>query len=215
MPETLDHAEIGPKDALLVVDIQNDFCSGGALGVPDGEMVVPLVNRLMPRFHLVVFTQDWHPAGHSSFASSHPGTKPFETIEMDYGAQILWPDHCMQGTDGAAFHKDLDTRPAAMIIRKGMRPAVDSYSAFFENDKKTITGLTAYLKSHGVTRVFIAGLALDFCVRYSAEDAVHEGFEVVVIDDACRAIDTDGSRADTLKSFEALGVKMIRTEDLR
>jgi len=206
--------QIGPNDALLVVDIQNDFCPGGALAVEGGDAIVPLVNALMLKFPRVVLTQDWHPVGHMSFASSHEGKRPFETITMAYGEQVLWPDHCVQGTSGATFHEDLNPNVAALIIRKGMDPEIDSYSAFYENDRTTSTGLTGYLKNLGVTRVFLAGLALDFCVRYSAEDAVRESFGAIVIEDACRAIDTDGSLEATLKSFEALGVKTIRSPDV-
>ena len=201
--------EIGPQDALLVVDIQNDFCPGGALPIEGGDAIVPLVNALMPKFPRVVLTQDWHPAGHMSFASSHEGKRPFETITVAYGEQILWPDHCVQGTSGAAFHEDFNPNIAGLIIRKGMDPEIDSYSAFYENDRKSSTGLAGYLKTLGVTRVFLTGLALDFCVRYSAEDAVREGFEAIVIEDACRAIDTEGSLAETLTSFEKLGVRTV------
>ena len=203
--------QVSPQDALLVVDIQNDFCPGGALGVEGGDAIVPLVNALMPKFARVVLTQDWHPAGHMSFASSHKGKQPFETITVAYGEQILWPDHCVQGTSGAAFHWDFNPDFAGLIIRKGMDPEIDSYSAFYENDRTTSTGLTGYLQNLGVTRIFLAGLALDFCVRYSAEDAVREGFEAIVIEDACRAIDTAGSLAETLQSFEKLGVTMVRS----
>ena len=196
----------GPHDALLVVDIQNDFCPGGALAVPEGDAVVPVVNRLSRDFRHVLLTQDWHPAGHSSFASMHPGRKPHETVAMRYGPQILWPDHCIQGTPGAAFRDDLDIPHAELVIRKGYDRAIDSYSAFFENDHNTPTGLAGYLRERGFRRVFLCGLALDFCVRYSAEDAVASGFEVVVVEDACRGIDLDGSVAATMEAFAALGV---------
>ena len=173
--------------------MQNDFCPGGALAVPGGGEVVPIANRLGRLFRNVVLTQDWHPAGHLSFASSHGGKTPYETIDMPYGPQVLWPDHCVQGTEGAAFHADLDLGHAALVIRKGFRPEIDSYSAFFENDHKTPTGLTGYLRGRGFRRVFLCGLATDFCVHYSALDAKGEGFETVVIEDACRAIDLEGS----------------------
>jgi nicotinamidase/pyrazinamidase len=194
------------NDVLLVVDVQNDFCPGGALPVPRGDEVVPLVNRLAQHFKHVVLTQDWHPAGHHSFASSHRGRQPFETISVAYGRQILWPDHCVQGTSGAAFHPDLAITHAELVLRKGFRRAIDSYSAFFENDHATPTGLAGYLRERGLTRVFLAGLAFDFCVRYSAEDARREGFEAIVIEDACRAIDIEGSVAATRQNFAALGV---------
>ena len=196
-----DTITIGDTDLLLVVDAQNDFCPGGKLAVPNGDEVVPLINRLAEKFAHVVLTQDWHPAGHLSFASSHPGKKPFETITVAYGPQVLWPDHCIQGTPGAEFHKDLDIPGAELIVRKGFRPTIDSYSAFFENDHRTPTGLAGYLRERGFRRLFLAGLAFDFCVRYSAEDAHREKFEVVVIEDACRAIDVDGSLAATRASL--------------
>jgi nicotinamidase/pyrazinamidase len=204
-------ATIGGNDVLIVVDIQNDFCPGGALAVPRGDEVVPIVNRLATRFRNVVLTQDWHPAGHFSFASTHPGKKPFESIAAPYGPQVLWPDHCVQATPGAAFHHALQIPHAALVMRKGMQPTIDSYSAFYENDCKTPTGLVGYLRERGLTRVFLAGLAFDFCVRYSAEDARREGFAVFVIEDACRGIDVDGSVAATRASLAALGVTCIPT----
>jgi nicotinamidase/pyrazinamidase len=194
---------------LLVVDVQNDFCPGGRLAVPGGDEVVPGINRTARRFKHVVLTQDWHPSGHQSFASSHPGKQPFESIEVAYGPQILWPDHCVQGTPGAQFRDDLRIPHAALVLRKGFRPSIDSYSAFYENDRKTPTGLAGYLRERGMTRVFLAGLALDFCVRYSAEDARREGFAVVVIDEACRGIDVDGSVAATRRSFAALDITAV------
>ena len=197
---------IHDSDVLLVVDVQNDFCPGGALAVPRGDEVVPMVNRLAANFRNVVLTQDWHPAGHLSFASAHPGRSPYETIAMPYGAQVLWPDHCVQGTRGAGFHGGLDIPHAGLVMRKGTDRAIDSYSALYENDRTTPTGLTGYLRERGIERLFLAGLALDFCVRYSAEDAVREGFAVVVIEDACRGIDVAGSMAATRSSFAALGV---------
>jgi len=194
------------RDALLVVDVQNDFCRGGALAVADGDAVVPLANRLIPRFAAVVLTQDWHPPGHESFASSHPGRAPFETIELAYGPQTLWPDHCVQGTPGAQFHAGLDTTAASLVLRKGFHRAIDSYSAFFENDRATPTGLGGYLRERGLGRVFLCGLATDYCVTYSALDARRLGFEVVALLDACRAIDLEGSLAAALERMRAAGV---------
>lgn len=196
-------------DALLVVDVQNDFLPGGALAVARGDEIVPLVNRLARRFAAVVLTQDWHPAGHASFASSHPGRKPFETMRLPYGKQILWPDHCVQGTPGAAFAAGLDIPHAQLIIRKGHHPKVDSYSAFLEADRKTKTGLDGYLKSRGVKRVFCAGLAADFCVAWTALDARRFGFAAAVIEDACRALDTDGSLAAAWKAMKQAGVRRL------
>jgi len=197
---------------LLIVDIQNDFCSGGRLAVPGGEMVVPTVNRLARHFRHVVLTQDWHPPGHTSFASSHPGKKPFDTVTMSYGRQTLWPDHCVQGTEGAAFHPDLDVPQACMVIRKGFRTAIDSYSAFFENDRRTPTGLAGYMRERGLWHVVIAGLAFDFCVRYSAEDAAAAGFAVTVVEDACRGLDVDGSMVDTRHALADRGVALVAAQ---
>jgi nicotinamidase/pyrazinamidase len=207
-------AVIGENDVLLVVDVQNDFCPGGALAVPRGDEVVPVINRLGRRFAHVVLTQDWHPPGHLSFASSHPGRQPYETVAAPYGAQVLWPDHCVQGTGGAALHKDLDIPHAELVLRKGFRRDIDSYSAFFENDHRTATGLGGYLRERGITRVFLVGLAYDFCVRYSAEDARRAGIAAVVIEDACRGIDVDGSVAATHESLARLGVDRIRGDAL-
>ncbi len=204
-----EHTTINGSDVLIVVDVQNDFCPGGALAVPRGDEVVPIVNRLAARFRNVVLTQDWHPAGHFSFASTHPGKKPFETIAASYGPQILWPDHCVQGSPGAAFHPALHIPHAALVLRKGTDPTIDSYSTFYENDRSTPTGLIGYLRNRGFTRVFLAGLAFDFCVRYSAEDAQREGFAVFVVEDACRGIDMDGSVAATRANLAALGVACI------
>ncbi len=201
----------GDNSVLIVVDVQNDFCPGGALAVPHGDDVVPIVNRLAAKFRHVVLTQDWHPSGHLSFASSHPGRKPFETITAAYGPQVLWPDHCVQTTRGAEFHKSLRIPHAGLIVRKGADRAIDSYSAFYENDRKTPTGLTGYLRERGLTRIFLAGLALDFCVRYSAEDARRGGFAVFVIEDACRGIDLDGSVAAAHASFATLGISCLPT----
>ena len=192
--------------ALLVIDVQNDFCPGGALAVADGDAVVPVINAMLPDYPVRVFTQDWHPAGHGSFASSHPGKAPFEVTEMPYGAQVLWPDHCVQGSQGAAFHPDLNTDRADMILRKGQNPAIDSYSAFFENDRTTPTGLEGYLRTRGVSRLVLAGLATDFCVAYSALDGAKLGFDVTVRLDACRAIDLDGSLTAALGEMRAAGV---------
>ncbi|NWG25937.1 MAG: bifunctional nicotinamidase/pyrazinamidase [Pseudorhodoplanes sp.] len=197
------------SDILLVVDIQNDFCPEGALAVPGGHEIVPIVNRIASRFAHVVLTQDWHPRGHNSFASSHPGRVPYDVVEVSYGRQILWPDHCVQDTPGAAFQKDLHIPHAELILRKGYHRAIDSYSAFYENDRRTPTGLGGYLRERGFARVFLAGLAFDFCVRYSAEDAVREGFSVVVIEEACRAIDLDGSVAATRDSLAKLGIACL------
>ena len=188
-------------DVLIVIDIQNDFCPGGHLAVPGGDEIVHIVNRLAHGFTHVVLTQDWHPAGHSSFASSHPGHAEFSQIDMPYGRQTLWPDHCIQNSGGAAFHKGLDIPHAELLLRKGFRKAVDSYSAFFENDHATPTGLGGYLKERGFEKVVCVGLAFDFCVRYSAEDANTLGFDTEVIEMACRAIDLDGSAEATRNSF--------------
>jgi nicotinamidase/pyrazinamidase len=204
-----DKFTIGAQDILLVVDIQNDFCPGGSLAVPHGDEVVPLINGLAAKYAHVVLTQDWHPRGHLSFASSHPGKAPYQTIEVAYGTQVLWPDHCVQGTGGAAFRKDLEIPHAELVLRKGYHREIDSYSAFFENDRNTRTGLAGYLRERGLRRVFLAGLAFDFCVRYSAEDAHREGFEAIVIEDACRGIDVDGSVAATRELFRALGIRCI------
>jgi nicotinamidase/pyrazinamidase len=205
---------IGDSDILIVVDVQNDFCPNGALAVPRGDEVVPMVNRLAEKFRKVVLTQDWHPAGHLSFASAHPGHSPYDTIAMPYGPQVLWPDHCVQGTPGAAFHSGLQIPHAGLVVRKGLDPAIDSYSALYENDRTTPTGLTGYLRERGIKRLFLAGLALDFCVRYSVEDAVREGFAVVAIEDACRGIDVQGSVAATCASFAALRVPCIKAGEL-
>ena len=182
-----------PTDCLLVIDVQNDFCAGGALAVPDGDAVVAPINTLMARFGHVVLTQDWHPDGHSSFASEHAGRAPYDVIDMDYGPQTLWPDHCIQGSEGARFHPALALEPARLAIRKGFRRDIDSYSAFRENDRRTSTGLAGYLRESGTTRVVCVGLALDFCVHYSAVDAREAGFDCVVVESACRAIDLGGS----------------------
>jgi nicotinamidase/pyrazinamidase len=196
---------IRADDALLVVDVQNDFCSGGALAVPEGEAVVPIINAIAPLFPLVVATQDWHTPGHASFASTH-ARQPFEMIELAYGPQVLWPDHCVMGTHGAALHPGLVLPGAQMILRKGFHPGVDSYSAFREADRRTATGLAGYLRERGVSRLFVAGLATDFCVLWTAVDEREAGFEVVVVEDACRAIDLDGSLERAWRDMRDAGV---------
>lgn len=195
-----------PNSALIVVDLQNDFCPGGALAVAGGNEIVPLVNGLIESFDHVILTQDWHPAGHSSFASSHAGQSPFSSVPMSYGQQTLWPDHCVQGTSGAEFHRDLRWNKAEVIIRKGFRKAIDSYSAFYENDRKTPTGLSGYLNERGLMNLIIVGLATDYCVAYSALDAVGHGFNTTVLLDGCRAIDLQGSLAEAQKQMRAAGV---------
>jgi nicotinamidase/pyrazinamidase len=202
------------SDALIIVDVQNDFCQGGALAVPKGDEVVPVVNRLARAFANVVLTQDWHPAGHRSFASTHPGKRPFEVVAMPYGEQVLWPDHCVQGSEGAALRRDLSTPHAQLVIRKGWRRDVDSYSAFLEADRKARTGLEGYLRERGVARVFVCGLATDFCVAWTALDARALGFDVAVIEDACRAIDTQGSLAAAWDKMRAAGVARIASTDI-
>ena len=196
------------SDALLVIDVQNDFCAGGALEVPDGDAVVPVANALMARFAAVVLTQDFHPAGHSSFASEHPGRAPFETVTMAYGEQTLWPDHCVQGTAGADFHPGLDVGRGQLIVRKGFRRGIDSYSAFRENDRRTVTGLAGWLRERGVRRVVCVGLALDFCVAYTARDARREGFEALVLEAGCRGIDLAGSVEAARREMRAAGVAL-------
>ncbi len=203
--------EITPdtSDVLLVIDVQYDFCSGGNLEVPGGEEVVPVINSLAKKFNNVVLTQDWHPAGHSSFASSHPGCEPYSEITMDYGPQILWPDHCIQGSHGAAHHDGLEIPHAMLIVRKGIHNAIDSYSAFYENDHTTPTGLAGYLRERGLNRVYCVGLALDYCVRFSAVDARDHGFETIVIEEACRALDMAGSLAAAREDMIAHGVTLV------
>jgi nicotinamidase/pyrazinamidase len=196
------------RDVLLVVDVQNDFCPGGALAVPDGDAVVPVINRLGRDFTHVILTQDWHPPGHSSFASAHPGRAAFDTVAMPYGPQILWPDHCVQGSAGAAFHPALDLPHAELVLRKGYHATIDSYSALRENDRTTMTGLAAYLRERGFARVTLCGLATDFCVLYSALDAAAAGFTVTVVLDACRGIDRDGAVARALDEMRAAGVTL-------
>lgn len=195
-------------EALIVIDVQNDFCPGGALAVAGGDEIIPRVNALMGEFSTVVLTQDWHPSDHLSFADNHPGAAPFSLTEMPYGPQVLWPRHCVIGSEGAAFHPDLDTDPAQMVIRKGFRPQIDSYSAFFENDRRTATGLDGYLKARGIAAVTLVGLALDYCVAYSALDAAGLGYRVTVLEGACRAIDLNGSLAAARDGMRAAGVAL-------
>ncbi|AFL48792.1 nicotinamidase/pyrazinamidase [Sinorhizobium fredii] len=197
------------EDALIVIDMQNDFCPGGALAVEDGDEVVPIVNRLIEGARHVILTQDWHPAGHSSFASSHPGKAPFQTVTMPYGEQTLWPDHCVQGSPGADFHPALRWTTAELIVRKGFRTEIDSYSAFFENDHRTPTGLAGYLHERGISKVTLCGLATDFCVAYSALDAVAQGFSTSVVLGACRGIDLNGSLAAMTGRMREAGVELL------
>ncbi len=216
VPRSLWAAAIKPDEgsALLVIDVQNCFLPGGSLAVKDGEQVVPVINKIAKSFANVVMTQDWHTPGHVSFASVHAGKKPFETIDLAYGKQVLWPDHCVQGTDGASLSKDLAIPQAELIIRKGFHKDVDSYSAFTEADGKTTTGLAAYLKARNVERVFVAGLATDFCVAWTALDARKAGFETYVVEDACRGIDTQGSLAKAWTDMDKAGVKRIQSSDI-
>lgn len=195
--------------ALIVIDMQNDFCPGGALAVAEGDRIVPGINARMHVAEAVILTQDWHPAGHSSFASQHKGRAPFDSVEMPYGPQVLWPDHCVQGGKGAAFHPDLDTGRADLILRKGFRPEIDSYSAFFENDHRTPTGLEGYLRSRDLGALDFVGLATDFCVAWSALDAVRLGFEVRVLSELCRGIDLDGSMAAQMQAMRDAGVALV------
>lgn len=201
-------------DALIIVDPQIDFCPGGALGVPEGDAIIPAANRLLGRFPVTVVTQDWHPAGHLSFASSHPGKEPFSTVRMPYGEQILWPDHCVQGSDGASLHPDLHIDGVDLIIRKGGHREIDSYSTFYENDHATPTGLAGFLKERGVTRIVLAGLAFDFCVLWSARDGRKLGFEVVVVPEASRAIDLEGSASAAENEIRELGCEFKSLEEL-
>ena len=196
------------SEALIVIDVQNDFCPGGALAVAEGDQIISQINGLMGEFQTVVLTQDWHPANHASFAANHPGAAPFSLTEMPYGPQVLWPTHCVQGTSGAAFHKDLRTDPAQLVIRKGFRPAIDSYSAFFENDRTTATGLDGYLRNRGITSVTLVGLATDYCVAYSALDAARLGFKATVLEGAARAIDLNGSLAQARDLMRTAGVAL-------
>jgi nicotinamidase/pyrazinamidase len=210
----MDPIQITQQDVLLIVDVQNDFCAGGALAVAHGDAVIPVIHRIAPRFEHIVLTQDWHPPGHHSFASAHAGKLPFERVNASYGEQTLWPDHCIQGTRGAEFHPALQLTRAELVLRKGFRPQIDSYSAFFENDRTTPTGLAGYLRERGLARVFLAGLAYDFCVAYSALDASRLGFAVTIVRDACRAIDLNGSVAAVERQFNAAGVALIESSAL-
>lgn len=203
-----------PKTALIVVDVQNDFCPGGALGVAGGDEVVAVANALMPSFPLVVLTQDWHPANHKSFASNNDGALPYSTIEMPYGSQVMWPDHCIQRSAGAAFHTKLEVEKAHLIIRKGFRPTIDSYSTFFENDRTTSTGLDGYLKDQGIDHVVLVGLATDYCVYYSAIDACNLGYKATVVEDGCRGIDLDGSLEIAMADMRDNGVLFKRSAEL-
>lgn len=201
-------------ELLIVVDVQNDFCPGGALAVPDGDAVVDVINRLSGRFAHRILTQDWHPADHTSFAAMHPGKSPFETVEMPYGTQVLWPVHCVQGSTGAAFHPGLALDGAEMIVRKGFRTTIDSYSAFYENDRTTPTGLAGYLRERSFDRVVLVGLATDYCVAYSAIDARRHGFDTTVVIDGCRGIDLNGSLATALNDMSAAGVRLVESAAL-
>jgi nicotinamidase/pyrazinamidase len=206
--------QITDQDILIVIDVQNDFCPGGALAVAAGDAVIDAIHRVADRFEHIVLTQDWHPVGHSSFASAHGGKRPFETIELSYGTQTLWPDHCVQGSKGAEFHPALNLQRAELIVRKGFRPRIDSYSAFFENDRVTPTGLAGYLEERGLNRVFFAGLAYDFCVGYSALDARRLALPAVILRDACRAIDLNGSVGKIEGEFDRAGVMVVDGADV-
>jgi nicotinamidase/pyrazinamidase len=201
-------------NALLIIDLQNDFCPGGALEVPAGDEVVPVINRLIPRFDCIIQTQDWHPAGHSSFASSHSGKDPFTTIEMPYGEQTLWPDHCVQGSSGAEFHPALEILKTQLIVRKGFRRDIDSYSAFYENDNETSTGLGGYLRERGIDTLYATGLATDFCVKWSVLDGLKEEFEVFVVEDAVKGIDIEGSVDQAWKEMEKAGARRIQSNSI-
>lgn len=209
-----DGLRIGAHDVLLVVDVQNDFCPAGALAVAEGDAVIAPIQRAASLFQHVILTQDWHPAHHSSFASSHPGKQPYESVELSYGTQTLWPDHCVQSSNGAEFHADLHLPQAELILRKGFDPEIDSYSAFFENDRTTPTGLAGYLADRALTRVFLAGLAYDYCVGYSALDARRLGLQAYVLRDACRAIDLKGSVTAIEAEMARAGVHIIETADI-
>ncbi len=205
---------ISSRAALLVIDVQNDFIPGGQLPVPEGDLIVPLINQLGRQFKQVIIAQDWHPPGHASFASSHPGRKPYDVIQLPYGEQTLWPDHCVQATPGAEFHRELDLPHAQLIIRKGCNPDIDSYSAFLEADRTTTTGLAGYLKERGIDTVYLVGLALDFCVMFSALDARAAGFNAFVVMDACRAIDLQGSLAAAIERMQVSGIGLIESTEL-
>lgn len=200
--------------ALLIVDVQNDFCPSGALEVPGGDTIIPVINKLSATFDAVIQTQDWHPGGHSSFASTHEGKDPFETVEMSYGSQVLWPDHCVQGSEGATFHPDLQTDRSQLIIRKGFRKDIDSYSAFFENDDTTSTGLTGYLRERDIDTLYAVGLATDFCVKWSVLDGIKEGFDLYVVEDAVKGIDIEGSVEQAWSEMLDAGAEKVSSEDL-
>lgn len=200
--------------ALLLIDFQNDFCPGGALAVPEGDAAVAVASRLLPKFETIILTQDWHPAGHHSFASSYANKQPYSTTELAYGTQVLWPDHCVQGTKGAEFHPDLDTTKADLIIRKGFRKEIDSYSAFYENDQKTRTGLAGYLRERGISELYVGGLATDFCVRWSVVDGINEGFTMHVIEDAVRGIDLDDSVNQSWEQMKSHGARITRSDQI-
>lgn len=206
--------KIVDSDVLIAVDVQYDFCPGGSLPVPNGDEVVQPINILAQHFRHVILTQDWHPPGHLSFASSHPGHRPFETIVVSYGPQVLWPDHCVQGTRGAELHAELHIPHAELILRKGYHQGIDSYSVFFENDRKTPTGLSGYLRERGLSRTFFAGLALDFCVRWSVEDAYRIGIPAVIVEDACRGIGVNGSLDQTRQSIADMGTPLVTVADI-
>lgn len=201
-------------EALLIIDVQNDFCPGGALEVPNGDQIIPTINKLSREFDIVIQTQDWHPEGHSSFASSHQGKEPFETIEMPYGEQVLWPDHCVQGSSGANFHPDLETKRSQLIIRKGFRKDIDSYSAFYENDDETTTGLTGYLRDRDIDTLCAVGLATDFCVKWSVIDGIKEDFNLYVVKDAVKGIDIDGSVDQAWEEMLDKGAQKISSQKL-
>ena len=201
-------------NALLIVDLQNDFCKDGALEVPDANKIVPVVNRLVDTFDRVIQTQDWHPAGHHSFASSHDGKDPYDTVEMDYGSQVLWPDHCVQGSHGGEFHPDLNRTKSQVIIRKGFRREIDSYSTFYENDHETKTGLTGYLNDRGITDLYTVGLATDFCVKWSILDGIKEGFNMHIVEDAVKGIDLDGSLDAAWSEMKDAGVNITTSNEL-
>lgn len=201
-------------NTLLIIDVQNDFCPGGALEVLRGDTVIPVINSIIPAFDAVIQTQDWHPEGHHSFASSHDGKDPYDTVEMDYGEQVLWPDHCIQGSSGAEFHPDLNTTKTEVIIRKGFRREIDSYSTFYENDQKTPTGLTGYLKERGISELYVAGLATDFCVKWSVIDGLREKFKVHIIEDAVKGIDIDGSVEQAWKEMKDAGAEITSSEKI-
>jgi len=202
-------------NTLLIIDVQNDFCPGGKLAVPDGDSVVPIINSLIPKFDAIIQTQDWHPRGHHSFASSHEGKEPYDTVEMDYGTQVLWPDHCVQGTHGSEFHPDLNTTKTEVIIRKGFRKEIDSYSTFYENDQKTPTGLTGYLRERGISEIYTAGLATDFCVKWSVIDGLKENFKVHIIEDAVKGIDIDGSVEQAWKEMKNAGAEITSSDKIQ